>query len=76
MVSSIFKKPLGNPPQGGFCRKFSSLYWFLWVKMYKNVQTKSSLKIGSKTNTSLLSGHPSQECLFSFFKKLQPLSIS
>ena len=29
MVSSIFKKPLGNPPQGGFCRKFSSLYWFL-----------------------------------------------
>ena len=49
---------------------------FQSIKWYKNGQTKSSLKIGIKTNTSLLSGHPSQECLFSFFKKLQPLSIS
>ena len=28
-------------------------------KWYKNGQTKSSLKIGIKTNTSQLSGHPS-----------------
>ena len=53
------------------------VYWNKWkLKWYKNGQTKSSLKIGIKTNTSPLSGHPSQEYLFSFFKKLQPLSIS